>query len=164
MNSAYYSAIQTLQAQQRQTLASIANLAATVQSQATTSSSSTSGTPKASLQFLSAPVTIFTQAGSGAVAQTFFDAAAFIPSSATVVLLSFYGRRDSGVTGVQYVTIQAAPTGSSFPLWGSNSQGTDTDTEGYLGQALMPCSGAGFYYTISDGIEDITMSLVGYVG
>ena len=144
--------IQALEAQAR-----MAGASATSQAPASAAPAASSG-----LTFLSTPVVVVSNAGSPAIGWTSFTSAS-IPASATAALLVVTGRRDYTVTGFQFAYVQATSAGPEVAIYGQNSDGVDTDTEGSTGQAFAPVSGQGFQWSKNSGVENFTISVIGYL-
>lgn len=151
-----YSAIQALQAQQRLQQAASADAAAAV---ATPTASSSGG----SFNFFSTQEVVSTGTSDSAVGWTTYNSNQ-VPSTAQAVILQVTGRRNSSVTGFQYIYARASSAGTSVTIYGSNSGGIDTDTEGSTAQFLCPCSNGTFQWSMDAGIDPYTITLIGYFG
>jgi hypothetical protein len=152
-----YSAIQALQASLRQ-------LQGQVASSSTAAAVSSSGSSGSGLSWvwLSTQETVFS--GSSPVAWTTYTSSQ-VPSSAVAVILQYYARPDDkGSFSDVGMSARAASGGAPVEFWRSQSQGTDTDTEGHGGIATVPCSGSSFQYEIDAYVTSPSIVLVGYIG
>jgi|GEM_PF-5305711 len=138
-----------------------------VQGQIATSSAATapasSGSGGLGITWLSQALAVFNNIAEGAQGWTGFSSSQ-IPSSATSLIVQCQARRDDGVApGYKGIYCRANVTGIVVTVLASNSQGTDTDTEGGTYQSFIPCSNGSFQFSIDNGLIGSTMLILGYI-
>jgi hypothetical protein len=130
------------------------------------SSSSTSTASPAAVTFLTAPVTVATQSGAGALAATWFNASAYIPAGATAVLLRMGGQCNAWSSPPQTKSMyfQSSSGGPVWTAWTTYNQAGATDYEGNAELWILPVSAQGFFYSWDSNIQNISIQLWGYLG
>jgi hypothetical protein len=152
------SRVSALEATMRQVQASINQQQTTIaQVQATP--------PAASLHLtlLSVPLTIVSNAGSGALAYSTYTSGQ-IPSTATYVLVTGFGRQAYNVgsrPGQTGAYVRSGTGANPVTIYSQNSDGTDSDTEGESFFALVPWSN-GFQWSKDAGTFHFTLQIIGY--